>query len=500
MSDEQRTIETSYLEGIQFVKEQIKLAQNKAMKAVNSELIMLYWKIGNIIIENSKWGNKFVEDLSNEISAAFPKIKGFSIRNLKYMKQFATLHSNFEFVQQVVAQITWSDNIVLMNKLKDGNELEWYAAKTIENGWSRNVLTHQIEAQLYHRQTIRDKSTNFPDILTPRQSELATEMLKDPYIFDFIEMRELMKEKDIENELVSKISQFLLELGRGFAFMGNQYHIEFSGKDYYIDMLFYNTILKCYFIIELKIGEFLPEHAGKLNFYLNCVDSVLKSESDNPSIGLLLCKEKDRVTVEYSLKGIAAPIGVSEYKLMPQLPKEILPSIEDLREFISQNEIDLRKYKSFHPGQFYEKSVVEELKYLAYDFMEEKPDDIRGYELWMKAYYLRSCLPITNMKISTPAFGAYAALFLRARERFTERSESAYRELVAKYGLSDKCYYIYGKDEIEDMRDDPGLKTVYAYGMQAGGSYIQYCYKKSDLDSFINELVARDEKFINKQH
>jgi predicted nuclease of restriction endonuclease-like (RecB) superfamily len=327
-----------YKELLKNIKNQIINSRNNAILAVNKELIILYWNIGNIIIKTQQeegWGSKFIQRLSKDLREEFPDMKGFSERNLKYMRKLAEEYPNIEFVQQVVAQITWSHNVVIMDRIKDFDHRVWYINKTIENGWSRNVLVHQIETKLYERQKLTSKVTNFKSILALPNSELAVDALKDPYIFDFISMREDMNERDIENQLVKKITKFLLELGSGFAFIGNQYHLNVGGEDYYLDLLFYHTKLRCYVVIELKTGKFKPEYAGKLNFYLSAVDDILRSDFDNPTIGIILCKEKNKLIAEYSLKDMTKPIGVSEYKLLEQIPSELkgsLPSIEELEE------------------------------------------------------------------------------------------------------------------------------------------------------------------------
>lgn len=300
---------------------------------------MLYHDIGRKINNHKTWGNKFITNLAADIKRAFPGSKGYSPRNLNYMAKFAEEYPNREFVQQVVAQIPWGHNTVLLDKVADFEERIWYIEKTIENGWSRNVLIHQIESRLYQRQVLTDKVSNFQYRLPSPQSELAVQTLKDPYVFDFISFSQEMKERDIEAALIDNMTKLLLELGTGFAFLGNQYHLNIGGEDFYIDMMFYNLNLRCYVVIELKTGDFKPEYAGKLNFYLSAVDDILKTEYDNPSIGLLLCKSKNNLIAEYSLKDISKPIGVSEYRITEKLPDELekqLPSVEDIRKRILQ--------------------------------------------------------------------------------------------------------------------------------------------------------------------
>ena len=328
-----------YLAVVEQVKQEIKTAQYKAACHANAELILLYYHIGCVINAHKSWGSNFVENLSRDLKRDFPQTKGYSARNLKYMARFAVLYPDTEFVQQVVAQIPWGHNTVLLDKIADFEERIWYIEKTIENGWSRNVLIHQIESKLYQRQVLTDKVSNFQCRLPSPQSELAIQTLKDPYVFDFISFNQEMKERDIEAALIDNVAKLLLELGTGFAFLGNQYHINVGGEDFYIDMMFYNLNLRCYVVIELKTGDFKPEYAGKLNFYLSAVDDILRSEHDNPSIGLLLCKSKNNLVAEYSLKDISKPIGVSEYRITEKLPDELekqLPSVEDIRKRILQ--------------------------------------------------------------------------------------------------------------------------------------------------------------------
>ena len=326
-----------YLSVIENIKSEITATQYRAAVHVNTDMLLLYYDIGCVINEHKLWGNKFIDNLAADIRIAFPKSKGYSVRNLKYMAKFDETSSEREFVQQVVALIPWGHNIVLMDKVADIDERKWYIQKSAENGWSRNVLVHQIESRLYQRQVLADKITNFERRLPSPQSELAMQTMKDPYVFDFIPFKEDMLERDIEQALVRDVTKLLLELGTGFAFLGNQYHLNVGGDDFYIDLLFYNLNLRCYVVIELKTGDFKPEYVGQLNFYLSAVDGILKKEQDNPSIGLLLCKSKNNVVAEYSLKDVSKPIGVSEYKITSNLPDDLekqLPSVEDIQKRI----------------------------------------------------------------------------------------------------------------------------------------------------------------------
>ena len=327
-----------YFETIEQIKQEIRAALYKAALQVNRELILLYHSIGTVINEHKTWGNKFVDSLAKDIKLSFPNATGFSVRNLKYMAKFARAYPDLEFVQMVSAQIPWSHNIAILEKVKEPKQRAWYIQKTIENGWSHNVLIHQIESGLYQRQVTTDKISNFEQRLSAPQSELAVQTMKDPYIFDFIPFREDMVERDIERALVQDVTKLLLELGTGFAFLGNQYHLNVGGDDFYIDLLFYNLNLRCYVVIELKTGEFKPEYAGQLNFYLSAVDGLMKQPQDNPTIGLLLCKSKNNLVAEYSLKDMSKPIGVSEYRITSHLPAELekqLPSVEDIQKRIN---------------------------------------------------------------------------------------------------------------------------------------------------------------------
>jgi predicted nuclease of restriction endonuclease-like (RecB) superfamily len=326
-----------YLKIIADIKSRIHEAQHRAVFAANSELITLNWNIGKTINEHSSWGSKFIDNLARDIKLEFPTARGYSVRNLKYMAKFAKTYPDFEFVRTVSAQMSWSHNTALLDKVKDGGQRVWYAKKAIEDGWTLNALEYQIESRLYERQALTEKTSNFKERLPDPQGKLAEQTMKDPYIFDFIDFHQGIVEREIESELVKNITRLLLELGTGFAFVGNQYHIEVENEDFYIDLLFYNIKLHCYVVIELKNGDFKPEYAGKLNFYISAVDDLLKTSQDNPTIGILLCKNKKGMIAEYSLRDIEKPIGVSEFKLFNRLPKEyenVLPSPEDIERRI----------------------------------------------------------------------------------------------------------------------------------------------------------------------
>jgi predicted nuclease of restriction endonuclease-like (RecB) superfamily len=326
-----------YLTVVGDIKSRIKAAQHRALLAANGELFALYWNIGNIINEYSVWGNKFVANLARDIKLDFPEARGYSVRNLKYMAKFAKNFVETEIVQTLSAQLTWSHLVALLDKAKERERVLWYAEHTLVNGWSVVTLKDEVDNQLYERQALPGKISNFAERLSPPQSDLAEQTMKDPYMFDFIQYREGMIEREIENELVANITKLLLELGTGFAYVGKQYLIEVEKEPFYIDLLFYHLKLRCYVVIELKRGDFIPEYAGKLNFYISAVDDLLRTDRDEPTIGLLLCKNKRGMIAEYSLRDIDKPIGVSEYKLFKTLPAEyenILPTAEDIEKRI----------------------------------------------------------------------------------------------------------------------------------------------------------------------
>ena len=315
------------------MKGKISQAQTKAIIAVNQQLILLYWDIGKELLDRQRkygWGAGITTQLAKDLKTIFPNLKGFSKRNLDYMKKLATLYPEKELLQTVFAKLSWHHNTTLFHKCKTVKERVWYAQKSIEYGWSRNVMVHHIETNLFGREG--KAITNFSSTLPSPQSDLAQQALKDPYLFDFLTMAKGAKEKDLEDQLVQHITKFLLELGSGFAFLGRQYAVNVGEEDYHIDLLFYHLKLRSYVVMELKIGKFKPEYAGKMNFYLSAVDDILKTENDNPSIGIILCKDKENVVVEYALKNLSTPIGVSEYKLIEAIPdnlKSSLPTIED---------------------------------------------------------------------------------------------------------------------------------------------------------------------------
>ena len=321
----------TYVALLDSLKKRIRQARIKAAVSVNRELVLLYWEIGRSILSSQQkagWGAKVIERLSEDLRRAFPEISGFSVRNLKYMRSLAEAYPDEDLVQQAVAQIPWGHNVRILDRVKDDQERLWYAQQTLEHGWSRAVLVHQIESNLYERQG--KALTNFEQALPAPQSDLARELVKDPYNLNFLGIADEISERELEQSLLDHLKDFLLELGNGFAFVGSQHHLEVGGQDYYLDLLFYNYILRAFVVIDLKVEAFQPEFAGKMNFYLNVVDELLRQPDDQPPIGLILCKERNRVTVEFSLRGMTQPMGVSEYQLLPKDVRDALPTPEQL--------------------------------------------------------------------------------------------------------------------------------------------------------------------------
>ena len=323
-----------------YAKQDILKTRYEVQENANMELIRLYFRLGKIVSQNAKYGNNFIKDFSIALKLEFPDTTGFSTRNLSRMKKFYEEYKDLSNLPIALAKLPWSHNNLLLDKIRDLNIREWYAEKCLENGWSHTVLEHQIDLQLYERQAISDKLTNFENKLPSPQSELARDVIKDPYIFELEGIKENAVEKDIENAMMEKIKNVLLELGTGFSFVGNQYKISTENQDYYIDMLFYHLDLRCYIVVELKNVEFKPEYIGQLSFYVTAVDETLRKELDNQTIGLLLCKGKDKLSVEWALKGTNTPIGVTSYELRNELPKDVLeklPTEEDINKQIDVN-------------------------------------------------------------------------------------------------------------------------------------------------------------------
>lgn len=328
----------SYLEFIEEIKSEIQKQRVSVVMNANASMICLYWNIGRAILakqEEERWGTKVIDRMAKDLKDAFPEMFGFSPRNIKYMRKFAQCWTDYEIVQRVVAQIPWRTNITLMDKLKNQEERTWYAGKTIENGWSKTILELQIQSGLMERtgKTVN----NFPVSLPPIDSDMANQIFKDPYLFDFLGTDMPRREVEIERQLTEHIQSFLLELGQGFAFVGRQVHLEVGGQDFYIDLLFYHLKLRCYVVIELKACDFEPGFISQLNMYQNVVNDILRHPDDKPTIGLLLVKGKNKTVVEYSLAGYHNPIGVAEWQnqITQSLPEELqssLPSIEEIEK------------------------------------------------------------------------------------------------------------------------------------------------------------------------
>jgi predicted nuclease of restriction endonuclease-like (RecB) superfamily len=347
-----KILDPTYKQWLTELKGKIRSVQIKAAIAVNTALIQFYWDLGRMISEKQTvWGSKFLDNLSKDLQDEFPDMKGFSVSNLKTCKLFFEYFSSQAVNQSnsqqssissqavnqlngpadIVTRIPWGHIKVIITKIKDRNEAQFYIQQTVENNWSRDTLALQIKTDLYGRNG--NAISNFKNTLPEPLSDLAQQTLKDPYIFDFMTLATGFKEKDIEKQLVQHITKFLLELGKGFAFVGQQFHLEIAENDYYIDLLFYHIKLKCYVVIELKNTKFIPEYAGKLNFYLSAVDSMVKQEDDKPSIGILLCRDKNNIEAEFALRDINKPMGVSEFQITENLPDDLkssLPTIEEI--------------------------------------------------------------------------------------------------------------------------------------------------------------------------
>jgi predicted nuclease of restriction endonuclease-like (RecB) superfamily len=326
------------------LKERIRHAQLRAALSVNRELVLLYWSIGRDILTRQNeqgWGAKVIDRLAADLRKAFPEMTGFSPRNLKYMRAFAEAWPDESFVQQVAAQIPWFHNCVLLDHVKNRQEREWFIRQTIENGWSRNVLVHQIESGLYRRQG--KALTNFTRTLPALQSDLAQQVVKDPYNFDFLTLSQEAQERELERGLLDHIRDFLLELGVGFAFVGSQYPLEVGGEEFRIDLLFYHLKLRAFVIVDLKMEVFKPEFSGKMNFYLSAADDLLRHPTDQPSLGIILCKSKNKIVAEYALRDLRKPMGISEYRLTESLPKQLKASLPSIKQLEAELQIEHTK-------------------------------------------------------------------------------------------------------------------------------------------------------------
>jgi predicted nuclease of restriction endonuclease-like (RecB) superfamily len=325
-----------FVEGI---KSRIRTAQIKAALAANAELVLHYWEIGREILANQKregWGAKIIDRLAADLQREFPKLSGYSARNLKYMRAFAEAWPDRAIVQQLAAQIPWGQNCVLLDRVKDPDTRAFYIRKTVEHGWSRSVLIHQLDTNLHKR--LGKAPSNFALTLPPPQSDLAREILKDPYIFKPAPLDESANERALEAALLQRLKDFLIELGAGFAFVGNQYRIEVNGDEFFLDLLFYHTRLHCYVVVDLKVVDFQPEFAGKMSFYQAAMDNQVKTAQDGATIGIILCRGKNQTVVEYTLRDAKSPIGVAEYRLLPPKLKANLPETKELKKLVAETE------------------------------------------------------------------------------------------------------------------------------------------------------------------
>jgi len=319
-----------YIEFLDNLKNKIRKAQYQAYRTVNKQLVKLYRDIGKSIVKKQEklgWGQKIIQQLADDLRKEFPKNSGFSERNLKYMRKFYLEYKNKQKVQPLVAQIPWSHNLIILDKTKSDYEKEYYCRMVLKCNWSKRVLVHQIESKSFERFLTDNKTHNFDKSLPVKTSKEAKETFKDSYILDFLEISDHIKEKELENRLIERIKDFLLELGIGFTFAGSQYKIKLGKNEYFIDLLFYHRYLRCLIAVDLKIGKFIPEYAGKMNFYLNLLDDKVRLKDENPSIGIILCKEKDNIVVEYALRNIDKPVGVAKYYLTKKLPPKLLKQL-----------------------------------------------------------------------------------------------------------------------------------------------------------------------------
>jgi predicted nuclease of restriction endonuclease-like (RecB) superfamily len=335
------------------LKQRIRSARLQASLAVNRELVLLYWNIGRDILvrqRNEGWGTKVIDRLASDLRRAFPEMTGISARSLKYMRAFAEGWPEEPMVQQVAAQLPWGHIMLLLDAVKRPAEREWYARQAIEHGWSRNVLAHQIDSGLFDRQG--SALTNFHRTLPAEQSDLARQLIKDPYAFDFLSLAPEAKERALEQGLIQQVRSLILELGKGFAFVGSQYPLEVGGQDFYLDLLFYHLRLRCFVVFELKAEGFKPEFAGKMNFYLAAIDDLLRHADDKPSIGIILCRQRNEVIVEYSLRDSGKPMGVAQYRLSKALPEKLmkdLPTVEELAAVATDVQATNNVFRRFIP-------------------------------------------------------------------------------------------------------------------------------------------------------
>ncbi|PCJ67308.1 MAG: hypothetical protein COA58_03030 [Bacteroidetes bacterium] len=464
-------IPSNYIDTLKELKNKISESRLKVGFAVNAELLRLYWEIGKTILEEqnlSGWGAKVIESLSSDLRTEFPDFKGLSVRNLKYMRSFAKSYpefskvqqgaalfkipsnQSFTFVQQLAAQIPWGHHQVIMDKVKTSKERLFYIERCVENGWSRNILKEQIVSQLYLRQG--KAITNFKETLPSMQSDLAQETLKNPYVFDFLSYGQAIKERDLENGLIQHLKSFMLELGKGFSYVGNQKNLLVEGDDFFLDLLFYNYQLHCFVVVELKIGDFKAEYAGKLNFYVNTVNEQLKTPLDKPTIGVLLCRTPNETVVKYSLQGIDSPIGVADYELASALPDKLKAEIPTVEEFEKEIEKEYAELKSSK---------------------EKKIDTIREMLVQIKEPKIKEEF---STKVSHRVFDEILRPLRHKIEGNTKYISAMFKEFKLYTGISNKQYNN-EQDAITELKEYPN-QNRYGLIVRASG------FLEAGLNSF----------------
>lgn len=447
-----------YRELLQKLKGKIKSAQQRAMLAVNNELLSVYWEIGNSIAEQEKlagWGGKIVDKLAADLKSEFSDMKGLSPRNLRYMRDFALSYPTFlqqaaakselienkqdTILQQAAAKLPWGHHQVLLTKLKTAEERTFYIQKAVENSWSRSILIHQIDSNLYKIQGALVH--NFNSTMPVQQSELTSQVFKDPYSFDFIMLGEQAKEKDLEDALITHVTKVLLELGAGFAFMGRQKRFDAGGREFFVDLLFYHTKLRRHIIIELKIGEFEPEYVSKMNLYLGLADDQLKGEHDEPSIGLILCKTNNKIVAEYALRDTSKPIGIAEYKIAEQLPDNIigeLPSIEEIEQRVDE---EIKEIQS---------PVDERLQAIKNKIKQLKTDEIQT--------------PVTFAILSTLYQTGIRVLFMEMMDKVKVFDEDFYTKRFSWYSKNKHFDML---DQVDEFwKTEENLKQIFELNFQ----------------------------------
>ena len=460
-------LDKDYGQMLQDLKEKIRQARLRASVVVNAQLLQVYWEIGQTILEQQKrlgWGKKVIKQLSADLKMEFPDMKGFSERNLVYMQTFASAYPQFAITQPAVAQITqgkpaeldnqigtitqpvvaqlekligqlpWSHNTVVLDKLPSVEERLFYVQKCLQNGWSKAVLVHQIESDLFNRQG--KAITNFEQTLPKYQSDLAKETFKNPYLFDFLGIEEEIHERELEKALIQHIKKFLLELGRGFAFVGNQHNLVVNGDDFFLDLLFYNYHLHCFVVFELKVGDFMPEYAGKLNFYINTIDQQIKGADDKPTIGVLLCKTPNETVVKFALTGIQSPIGVAEYELINSLPKQLkaqMPTVEEL-----EAELDKEVEENLSAVEKRLKAIKEKVKSMQVEELQT---------------------PATFQLLQDIFEKSLKPLYQQIMQKLSSEFKNEFMTQRAMWHLKDKS--VYGIDDVGDFwRKEENLKNT----------------------------------------